>query len=88
MFGINSKASNDDVVVIPVNVMSVVDVPVKVSDTVWFVSDDELTAGMVVSGVVQEITLDRIKLATDGAGADVWNVPLSWVDEGLSLIHI
>lgn len=46
--------------------------------TIWFVSQDEFTEGMEISGVVTSVSLTHIKVdVTNGGGVEGWTIPLN-----------
>lgn len=58
-----------------------VEVPVKVGDHVWFVSDDELTGGMVFEGDVTSISLVTVNVDVEGPMGGEWHIPLAWFSD-------
>jgi hypothetical protein len=58
-----------------------VEVPVKVGDHVWFISDDELTGGMVFEGDVTSISLITVNVDVEGPMGGEWHIPLAWFAE-------
>jgi hypothetical protein len=58
-----------------------VEVPVKVGDHIWFISDDELTGGMAFEGDVTSITLTSVKIDVEGPLGGEWNIPLDWFSD-------
>jgi hypothetical protein len=52
----------------------------QVGDTVWFISDDELTEGMDFEGKVTAVHLNKIDVDVvpyEGADIEVWNLPIN-----------
>lgn len=50
----------------------------QVGETVWFFSDDELTQGMSVKGVIVEVGLTSVRVeAVEPVAGNMWTVPLN-----------